>query len=487
MAYKTGRVREVAQDGSREFISLLACACADGSALPPALIYQGTSRDLQSTWVQDLKEGEEAYFASAANGWSSDAMGLAWLKRFDQHTAQKSSRHRLLIVDGHSSHVNMAFINAVDKLRIILLVFPPHTTHQLQPLDVALFSPLSNAYSTEMTRITHGGQGWVSMTKRSFWSVFKVAWDCSFTSKNIEKAFEATGIWPFNPSKRLKKLALATDCPSTPSSNLIRPSRTPANCRSVRRLVQSTPTAANRAIVARVANKLAAELEVQKHINGQLQAALFNEKDKRARGKRLGLTGEEVTGEACLWSPERIRKAQTHQATKAAAEEEEKRQKDQQKEEKDRARIQQLKKKEEGKAQKKVDKQLRDMQKAAEKEATEQRKQDRAIKKTAKDSADAQKKLDRIKRRNAVAAAVAEKAAERAKKASSKRPEKTAQNAPNPLQTTTTQLKSSTATATPENVPSIAHADAVIDLTGDPTPKRSRAGRAVHRPARFED
>jgi DDE superfamily endonuclease len=68
----------------------------------------------------------------------------------------------------------MAFINAVDKLRIILLVFPPHTTHQLQPLDVALFSPLSNVYSTEMTRITHGGQGWVSMTKRSFWSVFKV-------------------------------------------------------------------------------------------------------------------------------------------------------------------------------------------------------------------------------------------------------------------------------------------------------------------------
>jgi predicted porin len=68
----------------------------------------------------------------------------------------------------------------------------------------------------------------------------------------------------------------------------------------VRRLVQSTLTAVNRAIVARVANKLAAELEVQKHINGQLQAALFNEKDKRTRGKRLGLTGEEVTGEAYL-------------------------------------------------------------------------------------------------------------------------------------------------------------------------------------------
>jgi hypothetical protein len=52
--------------------------------------------------------------------------------------------------------------------------------------------------------------------------------------------------------------------------------------------------------MARVANKLVAELEIQKHINGQLQAALFNKKDKRTRGKRLDLTDEEVISEAYL-------------------------------------------------------------------------------------------------------------------------------------------------------------------------------------------
>jgi hypothetical protein len=46
-AYKQGRIRHFQQDGSREFISLLACICADGTALPPALIYQGASNDLQ--------------------------------------------------------------------------------------------------------------------------------------------------------------------------------------------------------------------------------------------------------------------------------------------------------------------------------------------------------------------------------------------------------------------------------------------------------
>jgi hypothetical protein len=37
--YKQGRIRFSQQDGSREFISLLACVCANGTALPPALIY----------------------------------------------------------------------------------------------------------------------------------------------------------------------------------------------------------------------------------------------------------------------------------------------------------------------------------------------------------------------------------------------------------------------------------------------------------------
>jgi hypothetical protein len=41
------------QDGSREWITLLATICADGSSLPPALIYKAVSGDLQDSWLQD--------------------------------------------------------------------------------------------------------------------------------------------------------------------------------------------------------------------------------------------------------------------------------------------------------------------------------------------------------------------------------------------------------------------------------------------------
>jgi hypothetical protein len=52
--YKEGKRRSTIQDGSQEWIMLLACICADGSSLEPALIYQLTSGSIQDSWLQAL-------------------------------------------------------------------------------------------------------------------------------------------------------------------------------------------------------------------------------------------------------------------------------------------------------------------------------------------------------------------------------------------------------------------------------------------------
>jgi hypothetical protein len=41
----------VVQDRSREWITCVACICADGSTLSPMLIYQAVSGDVQDTWL----------------------------------------------------------------------------------------------------------------------------------------------------------------------------------------------------------------------------------------------------------------------------------------------------------------------------------------------------------------------------------------------------------------------------------------------------
>ena len=68
--YEAKAVRQVLQDGSREWISTIACICADGSALDPALIYQANSINIQSSWVEDINpEHHQVFITVSESGW----------------------------------------------------------------------------------------------------------------------------------------------------------------------------------------------------------------------------------------------------------------------------------------------------------------------------------------------------------------------------------------------------------------------------------
>ena len=151
-AYERGRIRQAIQDGSREFITLIACVSALGRAIPPVLLYKGKSKDLQDSWCGDMEEEDDLFMGATENGWTNDSYGLKWLQDcFEPNTRPTTrSTKRLLIVDGHSSHINLAFINQAYRFGIIILIFPPHSTHRLQPLDLNCFLPLATEYQVMM-------------------------------------------------------------------------------------------------------------------------------------------------------------------------------------------------------------------------------------------------------------------------------------------------------------------------------------------------
>jgi len=130
-------VRASIQDGSREFITVLACCCADGSSLPPGLIYAAARGAIRSSWVEDIEAGKhDVFISSSLSGWSNNDVGLAWLEQvFDRCTkrsvAGRTRGWRLLILDGHGSHITMEFISYCDRHKILLMIFPPHSTHTL--------------------------------------------------------------------------------------------------------------------------------------------------------------------------------------------------------------------------------------------------------------------------------------------------------------------------------------------------------------------
>jgi hypothetical protein len=59
----------------------------------------------------------------------------------------------------------MKFLGFCDVNRILVAVYPPHSTHTLQPLDVCLFGSLGTAYNRELTVYMNKLQGLTVITK----------------------------------------------------------------------------------------------------------------------------------------------------------------------------------------------------------------------------------------------------------------------------------------------------------------------------------
>jgi hypothetical protein len=65
----------------------------------------------------------------------------------------------------------------------VLLCMPAHSSHLLQPLDVAYFSPLKREYSEVISGLARNRTNFIS--KEAFLPAFKTAFEQSFTKENI--------------------------------------------------------------------------------------------------------------------------------------------------------------------------------------------------------------------------------------------------------------------------------------------------------------
>ncbi|EOA85346.1 uncharacterized protein SETTUDRAFT_20854 [Exserohilum turcica Et28A] len=66
--WASGEIKAAIQDGNREWVTLLACVCASGEVLPPAIIYKGTA-GIQSSWVDAVEVAKhEMFFSNSATG-----------------------------------------------------------------------------------------------------------------------------------------------------------------------------------------------------------------------------------------------------------------------------------------------------------------------------------------------------------------------------------------------------------------------------------
>jgi len=66
-AYKSSQIHRITQNGNREFITLIACVSVTSIAIPPTILFQSKSGDLQNTWIKDVKTNQEVFFGGNKN------------------------------------------------------------------------------------------------------------------------------------------------------------------------------------------------------------------------------------------------------------------------------------------------------------------------------------------------------------------------------------------------------------------------------------
>jgi hypothetical protein len=86
------------------------------------------------------------------------------------HSGASRGKYKLLVLDGHDSHLTPKFDQLCKYNNIVPTCMPPHASHLLQPLDVGCFAVLKRFYGTEVAEYIRGGIN--SIDKEDFLEIF---------------------------------------------------------------------------------------------------------------------------------------------------------------------------------------------------------------------------------------------------------------------------------------------------------------------------
>ena len=100
------------------------------------------------------------------------------------------------------------------KNNIEIVLFPPHSSHLLQPLDVGVFRPLKSAISYHLHRLMRSGVG--RLQKAEWLEYFAEARKDAITTDNILAGWRGTGLFPENQHRILCQVPQTDTSPPTP-------------------------------------------------------------------------------------------------------------------------------------------------------------------------------------------------------------------------------------------------------------------------------
>ena len=183
---------QMVSSGDKSQITVVGCCSAAGTSLPPMVVFD--RQRLRPEWTEGEVPG--TVYGLSKSGWIDAELFELW---FSKHflAFAPPTRPLLLLLDGHSSHYNPAFIRSAAEEKVIVFCFPPHTTHLTQPLDKGCFGPLKMFWREECMNFmtSHPYQ---AVTRCNFSKIFSIVWGKAMTMPNILAGFKVTGVYPLD-------------------------------------------------------------------------------------------------------------------------------------------------------------------------------------------------------------------------------------------------------------------------------------------------
>jgi len=176
-----------------QLVTVAVSVSADGKSVPPMLIFP------RKNFRDYFTRGGPPGCIGTANpsGWMTEADFKEYMKHFVKYTRASTSRPVLLLLDNHYSHLSIDVLNIAKENGVVMLSFPPHCSHRLQPLDVSVYGPFKKFAGAAQ-------DGWLRSNPGKTMSIYDLplvvadALPQALTPSNIMSGFRAAGIMPFN-------------------------------------------------------------------------------------------------------------------------------------------------------------------------------------------------------------------------------------------------------------------------------------------------
>ena len=213
----------IMQDGKCSWVTVVEAISGNGKSIPPLIIHASNVHLMGHHSNINYEKDTDAYFTHSKAGYTTTEITLDWLVKIFEPKMRPESGikdHRMLVLDGHSSHVNnIEFIEHCIKMNIHLICLPGHTTHVLQPLDIGIFFPMGTSYRKELEDFLcdHGPNR--AMCKGDFYPMYHKARAKTMSERNILSAWHASGMIPFNRQRVLTQSGLQMNTPQSKSGN----------------------------------------------------------------------------------------------------------------------------------------------------------------------------------------------------------------------------------------------------------------------------